>query len=106
MSDDAVHLIARATLPTAVGCFLVALVISASTDHEWPWLLLSVGGLALVLRAGLMLTNAADTLDDLSARERNGVAGRLGFSMETQFGGLVFLIIGMGWLVGGISVAV
>lgn len=53
-----------------------------------------------------MLTNAAGTLDDLSARERDGVAGRLGFSIETRFGGLVFMIIGMGWLVGGISVAV
>lgn len=95
--------VARATVPTAVLSAAVALFANLVTHSTGPFVVLAVGGCALVLRGVLVLVNYRGVLDALAARERARWWARAGFPGETRAGAGACVLIGAVWILVAVS---
>lgn len=104
-SDRSVYLVvARASYPLAV-VLLVGVFVTVDANPLLGGILLTTGGVLLVLRAGLMLTMRKDVLEPMAEREARGITARLGIRLHTTYGAVLSLAIGLGWTWIGIGIA-
>ena len=93
--------IARYALPIAVGCFLVAALLRL-TDESWRNLPIAVGGVFIILKALLMLSDRA-LRDQIVEQDRKAFGGWLsGWPWGSQSLAAFWLAVGAVWLVGGV----
>jgi hypothetical protein len=86
----------------AIGLFFVAVALAMLFDSTKAFGVAIPAGTALGLRAVLMLRNHRGVLDRLAEIERAGMGGRTGLHRETVFGGVMLLIVGVGWVAIGV----
>lgn len=82
---------------------VVALAAAGASGSRAPLTLLLLGGIAVIVRGLLLVTNHRGVLDALAAAERSTLRAKIGFPNETRYGGGALIVIGLAWIAVGVE---
>lgn len=96
--------LAQLTLPVAMVLFWSYVILGKRAGSSWG-LLISAAGVPIATRGVLMLAYREEVMRPLALTEARGYRGKLGSRIETPYGALLLIVIGLGWVAFGLAVA-